>query len=58
MDILMMRLLGRILMIIGALGLIVYGIVFITKKQDRAFSDYIHTMLNGIKNNAEIRNFE
>lgn len=26
--------------------------------QDRAFSDYIHTMLNGIKNNAEIRNFE
>lgn len=34
MDILMMRLLGRILMIIGALGLIVYGIVLITKKQD------------------------
>ena len=29
-----MRLLGRILMIIGALGLIVYGIVLITKKQD------------------------
>ena len=26
--------------------------------QDPAFSDYIHTMLNGIKNNAEIRNFE
>lgn len=34
MDILMMRLLGRILMIIGALVLIVYGIVLITKKQD------------------------
>lgn len=34
MDILMMRLLGRILMIIGALFLIVYGIVLITKKQD------------------------
>lgn len=34
MDILMMRLLGRFLMIIGALVLIVYGIVLITKKQD------------------------
>lgn len=34
MDILMMRLLGRILMIIGALVFIVYGIVLITKKQD------------------------
>lgn len=34
MDILMMRLLGRILMIVGALVLIVYGIVLITKKQD------------------------
>lgn len=29
-----MRLLGRILMIVGALVLIVYGIVLITKKQD------------------------
>ena len=26
--------------------------------QDRAFSDYIHTMLNGIKNNAEIHNLQ
>ncbi len=34
MDILMMRLLGRILMIIGALVFIVYGIVLLTKKQD------------------------
>lgn len=34
MDILMMRLLGRILMIIGALVFIVYGVVLITKKQD------------------------
>lgn len=30
----MMRLLGRILMIIGALVFIVYGVVLITKKQD------------------------
>ena len=30
----MMRLLGRILMIIGALVFIVYGIVLLTKKQD------------------------
>lgn len=34
MNILMMRLLGRILMIIGALVFIVYGIVLLTKKQD------------------------
>ena len=34
MDILMMRLLGRILMIIGALVFIVYGIVLLTQKQD------------------------
>ena len=26
--------------------------------QDRAFSDYIHTMLNGIKNTAEIHNLQ
>ena len=30
----MMRLLGRILMIIGALVFIVYGIVLLTQKQD------------------------
>lgn len=34
MDILMMRLLGRILMIVGAVVSIVYGIVLVTKKHD------------------------